>query len=114
MAKQKPVVLQGTLEAFNEQGTEGTIWSFNEDLAVRVNSYEGLHGLKKGDFLRVFNDASKKEVIFEGKINLVYTYKNKKTRFNHGYQKGVDPAVWARMFYQEKPAELIVRGLKTP
>jgi len=104
MSEQKPVVLQGTLEAFWEKAPIDTTWALQEDHGPRAHSYEGLHQLNKGDFLRVFNDASKKKVIFEGKIDII----RRGSPFKWGHQKGQDPKTWSRMFYDAKPAELIV------
>jgi len=110
MTTEKPTVLQGTLEAYYELGADSVSWSFNEALEKKTEPYDGLHELQKGDFIRVFNDASKKEVIFEGKIDMTYRKNGKPYPLNHGYyQKGQDPAAWEKMFQDGKPAELIVR-----
>ena len=117
MTDEKPAPLQGQLEAFWETGTEGVIWSFYED---SKQGYDGLHCLKKGDLLRVFNDASKKEVIFEGKVDLEYKRRYRPYPMNpqygqqevfgmwvHGFQRNADPEAWAKMFFDGKPAELV-------
>jgi hypothetical protein len=103
MPAEKPVILNGTLEAFWEKAAIDTTWVFNED-GPKAHTYEAMHELKKGDFLRVFNDASKKEVIFEGKIDII----RRGSPFKWGHQKGQDPKAWSRMFYDAKPAELII------
>lgn len=79
------------------------------------------HSLEKGDVLQVFNDAARKQVIFEGEIDLD-TEINKRPNPHfprwilqwvdrvgtvHGLQTGVDPDVWAQMFIDEKPAIFI-------
>lgn len=72
--------------------------------------------------LRVFNDAARREIIFEGKIDLEYHRRYRPFDFNpkygqqevlgiavHGLQKDVDPETWVEFFLDEKPAELIRR-----
>ena len=75
----KPII--GHLEAFSETGTEGTHWSLYED---GKEGYDGLHAVNKGDLLRVFNDESRKTVLWEGTIDFDYdankTDLRKKTR----------------------------------
>lgn len=120
----------GHLEAFSETGTEGTHWSFYED---GKEGYDGLHPLKKGDLLRVFNDEARTQLIWEGKVDLDYDankvdLKEKHQEMGspfsgrlrsgitvqwvesigtvHGVQKGADPDTWAEMFLNEKPATL--------
>lgn len=109
-------ILKGKLEAFSEQGTEGTVWSFYED---GKTGYDGLHCLEKGDVLRVFNDAARKEPLWQGVIDFEYdSNKQKRAMIGevqwldnvgtvHGVQKGVDGKVWGDMFVAEKPAILI-------
>jgi hypothetical protein len=114
-----PKILKGTLEAFWETGTEGVLWSFHED---GKPGYDGLHVLEKGDLLRVFNDASRQDVVFEGAIDLEYENRKRPFPYNpkysqqeifgywiHGLQQDHDPEAWAKMFFEEKPAELILR-----
>lgn len=115
--KQEYEVLSGKLDAFYETGTEGVIWSFDEDGKY---GYDGLHCLEKGDIIKVFNDASRKQVIFEGVIDLEYASRRRAFLLNpqysgqevfgywvRGLQKGVDPETWARMFFDGKPAQLV-------
>ena len=87
-----------------------------------------MHHLKKGDLLSVFNTASGKKEIWKGSIDLDYD-KNKKplpmmpsltvqwiegVGTVHGIQKGVAPEKWAKMFLEEKPAQLTLRTLPKP
>jgi hypothetical protein len=92
----------GRLEAFCETGTEGIIWSVYED---GKTGYDGLNCLEDGDFLKIFNDAARTEVAWEGEIKLKYP---PATRFNRGIQRGVDEQNWARMFVDEKYATVIL------
>src|SRR5437870_654623 len=102
--KQTATVLEGVLEAYFETGTEGVIWSFEEN---GKEGYDGLHCLKKGDFLRVFNNAAEKKVIFEGEVDLEYKRLYYPYPLNpqygqqavfgmwvHGFQKTEEPEVW--------------------
>jgi hypothetical protein len=115
----KDVVLTGHLEVFSETGTEGTVWAFHED---GKEGMDGLHILKPGDLLSVFNDAAQKKKIWKGVVDFDYE-KNKQplpllpsltvqwiktVGTVHGLQKGVAPQKWAKMFLEEKPAQLIL------
>lgn len=109
-------VLKGRLEIFSEQGTEGAHWSFYED---GQTGYDALHVLEKGDVLRVFNDAARTELLWQGKIDLDHQSGRESRPFVgsvqwldkigtvHGLQKGIDPAQWAEMFLGTKPAVLV-------
>lgn len=111
----KSRVVKGRLEIFSEQGTEGAHWSFYED---GKSGYDALHCLEKGDVLRVFNDAARSELLWQGTIDFDYTSGKQrraligdvqwldKVGTVHGLQKGVDKDVWAEMFLAEKPAVL--------
>lgn len=112
----KSRILKGKLELFYEQGMEHVAWSFYEE---GQEGYDGLHCLEKGDMLRVFNDAARTKVLWQGKIDFEYdSHKQKRTMIGevqwldnvgtvHGIQKGVDAKEWGEMFRTEKPAILI-------
>ena len=119
----KPSALEGYLYAFSDQGTEGTHWTFIEDDGVKPVQ---MHAINNGDLLRVFNDKSKREVIFEGTIDLDLEV-NKKPNWLmpswilqqidgigtvHGIQKEMNPDDWGKMFVEEKPALFIPRTPK--
>lgn len=111
-------VLKGRLEIFSEQGTEGAHWSFYED---GKTGYDALHCLEKGDVLRVFNDAARTELLWQGTIDLDHkTGRQPRAMIGdvqwldsigtvHGLQKGIDKTAWADMFLAEKPAVLVPR-----
>lgn len=112
----KSRILKGKLELFFEQGMEHVAWSFYED---GQQGYDGLHCLEKGDMLRVFNDAARTELLWQGKIDFEYdSHKQKRAMIGEvqwldnvgtvrGIQKGVDAKEWSNMFRTEKPAILI-------
>jgi hypothetical protein len=113
-------VLKGRLEAFSEQGSEGTHWSFYED---GKTGYDGLHCLEKGDVLRVFNDAAHKDLLWQGTIDFDYdSHKQQRALIGHrqwldnvgtvhGVQKGIEADKWADMFLSGKPAVLVPKRL---
>lgn len=98
--------IKGVAHAFCETGTEGVIWSLQDEKYISGGqwSYDGLNCLEDGDFLKVFNDAARKDVLWEGEIKLKYPGT---LEYNRGIQDGVDERNWAKMFFDEKPAMLI-------
>jgi hypothetical protein len=111
MADDTPLhMVHGTLEAFYDQGMTGHAWCLHED---GKSGYEGLNEIRRGDILMVFNDAARKEIIFETVVDFDLGDGTKMQWIKnvgavHGVQKGVEPEVWAQMFVDEKPATLIV------
>lgn len=98
-------IIYGRTDDFCETGTEGIVWSVYED---GKKGYDGLHCLEDGDMLKVFNDAARKQVVWEGEISLKYP---PSMMFNHGVQDGMNEQIWARMFIDHKPATLIKKDL---
>lgn len=107
--------LSGTLLAFFETGTEGVLWSLQDDVNV---GYDGLHVLEPGDHLKVF--AKDGSIAWEGNIELEYEREYKPYPKNpkygqqvepiygmyvHGFQVGVEPAIWSQMFHDQLKAE---------
>lgn len=109
MTNKDATPLEGKLNAFFETGTEGIIWMFEE---AGKTGYDALHLFQKGDFLRVFNNESEKKVIFEGPVDLID--ENQVEAICglrvHGHQRNEDPEKWAKMFFEERPAQLILRN----
>jgi hypothetical protein len=95
--------IKGILEPFCETGTEGIVWSLQDEKHISADgkqwSYDGLNCLEDGDFLKVFNDAARKKVIWQGEIKLKHP---PATRFNRGVQDGVDERKWTGMFFEAK------------
>jgi hypothetical protein len=75
-------------------------------------SYEGLHVLKDGDHLRVFNPDNPAKVVWEGDIQLVthplFT-EDAGGFWIHADQAGEDRKAWAKMFFEGYPAELTTK-----
>lgn len=99
--------IKGILEPFCETGTEGIVWSLQDEKHISADgkqwSYDGLNPLEDGDFLKIFNDAAHKKLIWQGEIKLKHP---PATRFNRGVQSGVDERKWAQMFFDGKPGTL--------
>jgi len=122
LSNKKPVEVEGVLEAFFETGTEGIVWSVVKGGDFK---YENLFTLENGDLLTVFNDASKKDVLWQGEVKLEYENKKRPHPLNpeykkqevfgrwvNGLQENADPEKWAQMFLDEKPAKLIKNNPK--
>lgn len=95
----------GYLTFFTETGTEGGYWAFQEE---GKDGYDGLHILKDGDRITVFDETSRKE-IWGGEIRLSPRSDIDENVFGfrvHSRQIGVDMDEWARMFFCEYPAVL--------
>jgi hypothetical protein len=72
-------------------------------------SYEGLHVLHDGDYLTVYSPTDPGKVEWQGTIDLkqfpLFT-EDAGGLWIHAEQRGIDRLEWARMFFQEWPAEL--------
>lgn len=107
--------IKGTLEAFFETGTEGVIWSLFED---GKEGYEGLHCLNDGDLLVVCGKNGKE--VWRGAVALEWKRRHRPYPLNpqygqqqifgmwvRGFQVGITPTKWARMFFEKNKAELL-------
>jgi len=105
-----PGFVRGIVHAFCETGTEGTVWSVQDEKGISPDgkhwTYEGLNCLQDGDYLRIFNDAARKNLAWEGEIKLKHP---PATYLNRGVQEGVNEDAWMRLFYDQKPAILILK-----
>ena len=82
-------MLSGKLEIFMETGTEGPILSFYDETKT---GYDGLHSLRRGAFIKVFN-KDKTSILYEGGFPVD----------ERGY--GVLDEDWVSWFTSEYPAE---------
>lgn len=116
--------IEGTLEPFSEQGTEGIVWCVYDPASNAGDGRKTLSGLNKldnGDLLRIFSDQSRKTILWEGVVQLDMTTagasdtpaKQVKGRAVHGVQATVEPETWFDYFAAEKPATLI-KAAPTP
>lgn len=109
-------MIRGKLDPFFETGTEGVLWAVVDD--EKPNDYTGLHVLRDWDYLRVFDADGK--MVWEGDVALEWTRRYTPFPNNpewgqqevfgywvHGFQRTLEPEVWAQMFFDGLPAELI-------
>ncbi len=114
-------IIEGKLDAFYETGTEGVIWSVYENGKY---GYEALNILNYGDYLRIYSNQDRNEIIWEGNIYLDWEINWRKYPNNpkygqqevlgywvHGIQKDVEPTTWGRWFFSGLPAQLIKTDL---
>ena len=100
----KPLVLEGICYSWNEQGL-GHNWAFWESKYIRpepyVWDYTGLHVLKDGDHLTIFDKKNPKKIRWSGFISF---WTNRMGRI---HQRDVPRKKWVRWFSKEYPAKLI-------
>lgn len=114
--------VSGILDPFFETGTEGVIWSIYDPRCALGEPYEGLHDLKNGDHLTVY-ERDGITVRWKGTIKLEYKRNWRPYPMNpqygqqevlgfwvHGLQEDLSPEDWARMFFDKLPAVLRRRG----
>lgn len=111
--------IRGRLVFYSETGTEGGIWSFQDERHIfpptpewpyERYDYEGLHFLENGDLLKIFDKENPETVIWEGEISLIRLPPFTQSVFDfwiRADQEGVERETWARWFFEEYPAELI-------
>lgn len=105
----------GVLEPFWETGSEGVHWSVEEDGKL---GYASLHGLRDGDWLRVF--SAEGGVLFDGEVHLEckrnlrplpgnpqYSQQEVNGYWVHGLQIDVAPETWAAWFEAKLRCEFI-------
>lgn len=72
-------------------------------------SYEGLHVLRDGDQLTIFDKENEDQVVWQGEIKLLQHDLFSEDAFGmwiHADQDGVEREQWATWFLKEYPAEL--------
>ena len=112
---------KGVLHFFSETGTEGGSWAFQDERFITPPtkshpdeqwSYDGLHVLKDGDELTIYDKKHPKKVVWQGTISLTPFTVFKDDAFGmwiHNDQIGIDRETWAKFFMNENPAKLIIK-----
>ena len=103
----KGPVIEGKLEAFSEQGSEGTHWALYDNCKDKGDGYHRLHMVDQGDYLVVMKKNG--SVFWEGTVKWDQDRNNYQTylpRYGtvHGLQEGMHPEKWAKMFFDGMPA----------
>jgi len=101
---QGKVITPGRLLFWSDTGTNGGYWAFAKD---GMKGPKGLHVLKDGDWLTIFNPN--RSVRWEGRIKLKFQPPFQQSGGGlriHNDQVGVERQFWAEMFFNELKAEL--------
>lgn len=110
--------LRGVCHFHSETGTEGGFWAFQDEKFISPPcaefpkgqwSYKGLHILKDGDRLTIYDKNDYQKVVWRGVIKLKQYSVFTQDAFGlwiHTDQEGLDRKVWARYFFDEHPAIL--------
>lgn len=83
----------------------------SDSLLVVSWNYEGLHILKDGDQLTIYSKDDPNKIVWSGTIKLRQYPLFTEDAFGmwiHADQEGVDRKTWAKWFFEEYPAKLIV------
>jgi len=115
MSNTKRIV--GMLDAFFETGTEGVLWAILDN---DLTGYDALNILKDGDYLFVEDGLS--QIEWEGTVKLDWKINWREFPQNpghgqqevygywvHGIQEGLDPALWAKWFFEGRRAVAIIK-----
>ncbi|VVC06104.1 Uncharacterised protein [uncultured archaeon] len=107
----------GILHLFSETGTEGGWWAIQDISHIHQDSsipggfrwdYEGLHIIKSGDFLKIFNPDG--TIYWKGTIELQpydeFTH-DANGLWIHCDPKNVDKNFWYKAFFDQYNGELI-------
>ncbi len=113
-------MIRGVLFLWSETGTEGGHWALQDERKITKTglappmheawSYDGLHPLKDGDRLKIFDKDDPTKVVWQGVIKLkqhpLFT-EHANGLWIHTDQEGVDRATWSKWFFGGHTAELI-------
>lgn len=104
-------VAPGELTRVTVEWEDGVVEErLSDSLLVRQWSYEGLHYLGNGDHLTIYEKDGSGQIRWEGKIRLRQHPLFTETVFGmwiHADMKGWGREEWARLFFEEYPAELV-------
>ena len=110
-------IIYGQPLSFGETGTEGILWSVQNNPKNKPWSYDDLHCLNNGNYLIIMNKRNK--VIWHGEIKQETDPKELLANYNNmphpswigrWYQKGED-ASWGKMFNPKNHAVLICKSI---
>lgn len=102
--------LHGTCVFFSETGTEGGYWAFQD--SQHPDSYDGLHILKKGDQLIIYDKDDPQRVAWKGTVSLIPRTSLEENVFGwriHSRPQNADLEEWARLFFHGYPAMLVLK-----
>lgn len=104
-------VSSGELTRVTVEWEDGVIEQrLSDSLLVNSWSYEGLHILRNGDHLTIYDKNDLSKVVWEGTVQLREYDLFTQGAFGywiHADQKDIDRETWARWFFGEYPAKLI-------
>lgn len=118
-------MILGKGHAWFETGTEGVMWSVYEN---GKQGYDGLNVIKTGDKLTIYDkgERGRETVLWEGVVELEFERRYRSYPMNpangqqevfgmwvHGFEKTLDPEVWAKYFFDEHEMTLVPKGLTT-
>ncbi len=84
-------------------------WYVHELGAESIN-HKNIHILADGDFLRVFNDSAKKEILYEGTIDMAGIYCTDGPYLltdDYAKKREMDHEIWQSLFSDNKLSTLI-------
>ncbi len=107
--------IKGLLFFHSETGTEGGYWTIQDSKYISEDgkqwSYDGMHILENGDVLTIFSQTNPQKIIWTGEIHLLQFAPFTAEVFGfwtHGYQIGVEMEAWAKYFFENYPASVIL------
>lgn len=87
----------------------------SDSLLVSSWSYEGLHCLDNGDQLTIYSKENPEEVVWQGTIRLKQYASFTEHAFGlwiHADQMGMEREVWAKWFFDQNPATLVINNFR--
>ncbi len=107
------VAKRGTLYLWQDQGMEWAEYAFQDAEHIHRAadgrerwSYDGLHVVGEGDWLRVFHPDGER-IEWEGRLSFRPRWWVRWLRRAELVPRGLDPARWESWFVEQRPAELL-------